>query len=302
MLKVSVTKGGDEVAEKDIAEKTLEGYNDVFADIANVLLFNGRRLINPDDLEDRTPNSSYKVDGKIHGQERDVAKAWRNGTIRLACIGTENQTRVDKQMPLRIIGYDGAEYRSQYDSKEPKYPVVTFVLYFGTNPKWNDEISLRDCLEIPEELKEYVNDYKVKIFSVAYLPKEKVEQFTSDFRIVADYFVQQRLTNDYVPNPQTIDHVKETLELLSVMGDDHRFIEAYNENKEKSAEGGIHTMSDALNTIIGRETEKAEKKGVDLMAKLVKILLAEKKYSDVEKVSDDAEYRDKLLKEYKLVG
>ena len=38
------------------------------------------------------------------------------------------------------------------------------------------------------------------------------------------------------------------------------------------------------------------------MAKLVKILLAEKKYSDVEKVSDDAEYRDKLLKEYKLVG
>lgn len=48
-------KGGDEVAEKDIAEKTLEGYNDVFADIANVLLFNGRRLINPDDLEDRTP-------------------------------------------------------------------------------------------------------------------------------------------------------------------------------------------------------------------------------------------------------
>lgn len=95
-------KGGDEVAEKDIAEKTLEGYNDVFADIANVLLFNGRRLINPDDLEDRTPNSSYKVDGKIHGQERDVAKAWRNGTIRLACIGTENQTRVDKLMPLRL--------------------------------------------------------------------------------------------------------------------------------------------------------------------------------------------------------
>ena len=90
MLEVSVTKGGDEVAEKDIAEKTLEGYNDVFADIANVLLFNGRRLIKQDDLEDRTPNSSYKVDGKIHGQERDVAKAWRNGTIRLACIGTEN--------------------------------------------------------------------------------------------------------------------------------------------------------------------------------------------------------------------
>ena len=54
----------------------------------------------------------------------------------------------------------------------------------------------------------------------------------------------------------------------------------------------------------GRAEGRAEGRveGVDLMAKLVKILLAEKKYSDVEKASDDAEYRDKLLKEYKLVG
>ena len=54
----------------------------------------------------------------------------------------------------------------------------------------------------------------------------------------------------------------------------------------------------------GRAEGRAEGRveGVDLMAKLVKILFAEKKYSDVEKVSDDAEYRDKLLKEYKLVG
>ena len=29
------------MGEKDIAEKTLEAYNDVFADIVNVLLFDG---------------------------------------------------------------------------------------------------------------------------------------------------------------------------------------------------------------------------------------------------------------------
>lgn len=33
----------DAMAEKDIAEKTLEAYNDVFADIINVLLFNGEQ-------------------------------------------------------------------------------------------------------------------------------------------------------------------------------------------------------------------------------------------------------------------
>lgn len=47
---------------------------------------------------------------------------------------------------------------------------------------------------------------------------------------------------------------------------------------------------------------KGVDKGVDLMAKLMKILLAEKRYSDAERASDDAEYRDQLLKEYKLVG
>ena len=87
----------------------------------------------------------------------------------MACIGVENQTRVDNQMPLRIIGYDGAEYRSQYGSKNPKYPVVTFVLYFGTDPKWQDEISLKDCLEIPEELKEYVNDYKTHLKHIKHI-------------------------------------------------------------------------------------------------------------------------------------
>ena len=35
--------------ERDITEKYLESYNDVFADIVNVLLFNGQRRVLPDD-------------------------------------------------------------------------------------------------------------------------------------------------------------------------------------------------------------------------------------------------------------
>ena len=47
---------------------------------------------------------------------------------------------------------------------------------------------------------------------------------------------------------------------------------------------------------------KGVDKGIDLMAKLMKILLAKERYSDAERASDDAEYRNQLLKEYKLVG
>lgn len=52
------------MAEKDIIEKTLEDYNEVFADIVNVLLFNGERRINETDLEDVLPRSMFKADGQ----------------------------------------------------------------------------------------------------------------------------------------------------------------------------------------------------------------------------------------------
>ena len=40
------------MAEKDKVQKTLESYNDVFADIVNVLLFNGKQVVNENDLTD----------------------------------------------------------------------------------------------------------------------------------------------------------------------------------------------------------------------------------------------------------
>ena len=83
------------MGEKDIAEKTLEAYNDVFADIVNVLLFNGEQIIQPEDLVDQTPRSMYKADDKLRELERDVAKKWVKNNIRIACIGLENQTAPD---------------------------------------------------------------------------------------------------------------------------------------------------------------------------------------------------------------
>ena len=100
------------MAEKDASEKILESYNDVFSDIVNVRLFNGRQVLGADELEDQAPRTYYNADGRLHEIERDVAKRWKNGNIRVACIGFENQTASDPDMPLRVIGYDGAEYRA----------------------------------------------------------------------------------------------------------------------------------------------------------------------------------------------
>ena len=99
---------------KDITEKLLESYNDVFADIVNVLLFDGRRLVREDALDDADRLSEYKAADELHGQERDVAKFWRGeGDIRICLYGLENQTGIDTDIPLRVVSYDGAGYRAQ---------------------------------------------------------------------------------------------------------------------------------------------------------------------------------------------
>ena len=234
------------MAEKDMTEKTLESYNDVFADIVNVLLFNGRQVVKENELTPETPRSLYKADGKLHEQERDVAKFWKNTNVRIALYGLENQTEIDVDIPLRVISYDGAAYRDQLNGQKKRYPVVTLVLYFGEK-RWNNPRCLHDCLEIPEDLKAYVSDYKVNVFEIAWLSEEQVKLFQSDFKYVADYFVQVRKNKEYVPSAETIDHVRETLQLLAVLTKDNRFEEYAN---TQAKEGEKVTMSEVLDRMI----------------------------------------------------
>lgn len=258
------------MGEKDIAEKVLEDYNDVFADIVNVLLFQGEQIVRPEQLEDKTLRSSYKADGKLREIVRDVGKNWNQDTIRIACLGIENQTDSDADMPLRAISYDGAEYRAQLirdissqdggdgdiiSTKKrrdiKRYPVVTLVLYFGYEKPWSSSKSLLDRLTVSDALKPYVQDYRINVFEIAYLTPEQVKLFQSDFRIVADYFVQKRLNHEYKPSPQKMKHVHAVLQMMSIMTGDHRFEDAYNDAIRKEE----LNMCEVL--------DRVEKKGYD---------------------------------------
>ena len=275
------------MGKKDITEKILESYNDVFSDIVNVLLFRGKKILTPDELEDQAPRSYYKADGKIREMERDVAKRWKKGNIRIACVGFENQTNPDPDMSLRVMGYDGAEYRAQLladNDSDSRYPVVTLVLYFGYEKHWDQPLSLKERLDIPPEFEPYVNDYKINLFEVAYLTHAQVEMFQSDFRVVADYFVQKREKNDYTPEPRSLKHVQETLQLLSVMSNDHRFEEAYNNDTE----GGIRNMCDVLDRIELKGHQKGELEAKKEMAvSLAGMGVSLEKIAEAAKVSID---------------
>ena len=247
--------------EKDITQKTLEMYNDVFADIINVLLFNGEKVVTEDSLTDVLQESILKMDGRIRAQYRDIAKYWHNSKIKLSMFGLENQTKPEKRMPLRVFGYDGTEYVKQAkkeNSKEVLYPVITLVLYFGYNSRWNQPKSLFELLEIDERIKPYVNDFKINLFEIAYLDREKIDMFKSDFRILADYLYQMRVNKNYIAGDTVIEHVDELLMLMSVMTNDYRFEETINEVKGKENV----TMCEVLDRVEARGIAKGREEGI----------------------------------------
>ena len=78
--------------------------------------------------------------------------------------------------------------------------------------------------------------------------------------------------------------------------------ETYNIAMTAEMESEVQRMCNLSTAIENRGLEKGVEKGVDLMAKLIDILMEDNRYADVKKVTKDSEYREKLMKEYKLVG
>ena len=245
---------------KDITEKMLEKYNDVFADILNVLLFAGGDVVDESALTDALPMSMLKIDGRVRTQERDIAKYWRKNKINVALFGLENQTVPNKLMPLRVFGYDGAEYVKQSrkeNSDRAKYPVITLVLYLGYEKRWNYPKRLFDVLDIDKDIRPYVNDFKINLFEIAYLEREKIDLFKSDFRILADYLYQMRKNRDYIADKTNIGHVEELLTLMSAMTGDNRFEETINDFKGKEKVN----MCEVLDRVEARGIEKGRMEG-----------------------------------------
>lgn len=230
-----------------MTQKQLAEWEDCFADIVNVLLLNGKRRIKPRDLKPAMRASLYKDKNlKLRLQERDVAKLWEQGHIRLAFIGLEDQISAHRAMPLRVIGYDGAVYRDELNKLKPEdevddgtkkaplqlYPAITLVLHFDYEHRWTAPRTLKECFpNIPKELDPYINDYKIHVFEIAWLPDETIAKFTSDFRFVADYYSQMRKTGKWQPMPGKVKHVKELFELFKALTEDRRFIDMYAQRK-----------------------------------------------------------------------
>ena len=187
---VKVKKGGDEDCFQCSGDRTL--------DQATVSDAAGTEI----QIEKSRPRQGRRRDTKAKLM-RDVKMQLRSGTV-LQVLAVENQSYINYGMPVRIMGYDAAEYNrqmkerrqrvsalwkqvessGQYDSlaipvtyaeymsgilkTDRLHPVYTICLYSGTET-WDGPRKLSDMMEFRAEkdpLREYFADYPTNLFCV----------------------------------------------------------------------------------------------------------------------------------------
>ena len=268
------------MAGKDKAEKKLEDYNDVFAEILNVLLFK-KDLVEEGQLENGPAESVYKAENKeLRGQFRDTSKYYKKAGITISSFGMENQSVTDYDMPVRVMGYDYSSYRSQIDTGKSRYPVITVVLNFSDR-KWSGPLHLKEMLEIPEGMEDFVKDYEITVFDIAFLPDDTINKFKSTFKHVAHFFKYRRFPDEYQPLDEKIEHLEAFLDLLEVFTGDSKYMEIRDELLTRQKKGDEVTMC----SIVEKFTNDGIKQGIEQNCKEI-ILNMHKNGCDAETISD----------------
>ena len=153
----------------DSACKKILRNNECFADLCNVVYFQGKQVIKPENLFSQENDLSTLIGKEIPFFEakryRDIVrKANINGTYMI--IGVEHQSSVDKEMIYRILNYDALLYKNQVESKKEVQPVGTFVFYTG-DKEWTYPDSLKGTLKnIPPEMEKYINDWRFPVLDI----------------------------------------------------------------------------------------------------------------------------------------
>ena len=296
------------MGQKDLSERKLFEFNDVFADVVNGLLFSGEEVVKEDELEDIPSKSNLrKADGRLGYQERDVSKLWRKGGAIISLFGIENQTEIDKNMIFRIMGYDVMSYKNQISREEAVrkrlrrlrdctdeaskkteerlrrelnelqdiYPVVTIVLYYG-KMQWESPLSLKKRLNISDKLKDIIPEYNVNVYNLGTIPDEEIARLKRDFKIIVDFL---KNGDNLKVETETITHLPEMLDFFGAFVGDERFeeirdtiISSYGERKSDA----MCDIKEVLDKIEHRGIEKGIEQGI-ARGRLDALLLAVKK-------------------------
>lgn len=187
----------------DIACKSFFSKPKNFAEIINGTIFDGRMVINPNDLQEFETELLFEEQGKSYFV--DIAKKWTINGYSLLIIAIENQKYIDYSMVVRNMFNEALAYKNQVDNikqyhnkandvKDDEYiskyskkdmltPIITVVIYFGDKP-WDGPKSLYDMIDMEESLKSFIYNYKLNL--IDYHDHKCIDTFHDECRLVFD--------------------------------------------------------------------------------------------------------------------
>ena len=210
------------IGATDTITKAYIRENAVFADAFNYLIYGGRQVVNPEELKevDTTEiiipfntydeNKDEKKNAAVQ-KYRDVLKStviMQDSQAAYILLGIENQTDIHYAMPVRNGIYDFLQYGKQVSDIAARHrkqkdkvrshaeflsgfyktdrivPVVTLVVYFGSD-EWDGPIKLTDMMEkLSSTLMKYVQDYKIHLIQPFNISDDDLQKFQSSLREV----------------------------------------------------------------------------------------------------------------------
>ena len=317
---------------RDLTEKNLVEEAEVFADISNVNLYDGRNVIRPEDLELLPQEMHYKdSEGKPAKVMADVRMRWRkNGSV-IAMIQIENQSEINNIMPIRDLGYIFNNYNEQIKEHQREnerngrhfyarelgdderlQPVITFVLYYGKE-EWKRPLSILDMLDLDEEekkeLEPFLLNHKIHLISLSRLDEKEVEKYKSDFWHVIKFLTLHGYgkTRKYLEEEsgkRKLKHPEEVSDVLYALSKDKRFLETdlTPKRKEESQMGPISDVLDEIEAIgfeKGVEQGKVqERKRLECINRLNAALIKDNRTAELFQATQDPELQEKLMEEY----
>ena len=169
------------------------------------------------------------------------------------------------------------EYLKQLKNKKLKrlVPQVMIVFYTG-DKKWNAPLELNDYFDIPEELKEYVNDWKIKVVDVKEIDTSKIKDEQTRYFIEA---IQEMYKGNYEGLHRRIKMNRDNFIYAAIITGSLDLIRDLPEGDEIDMCEGMERMAEGFRNeglIIGRseelmEGEKREKKTTLLSLLKVKL-------------------------------
>lgn len=175
-----------------------------FADIFNGTIFKGKQIMNAEELEEADAGVVHHLENrKAVNVIRDKVYKWKEKNFSILIL--ENQSYVDYRMVFRVMLEESLSYIKQqkrayqkrkhegYKFKQDEYlskmrkeekfiPVITLVLYLGKKKIWDGTKSLYELLEVDEELKPFINNYKLNLFD--YHDYDEFSQFSTENRFI----------------------------------------------------------------------------------------------------------------------